>query len=68
MKSQLQPLSVSVNKPFKYLVHKLYDAWLKKDNHMLTPSGKTKSASSVIVVGMSKAWKDVPVIFIPKLF
>jgi hypothetical protein len=42
MISQLQPLDVSVNKPFKHFVCKDYDAWLNKDSHILTPSGKKK--------------------------
>jgi hypothetical protein len=45
MISQLQPLNVSVNKPFKHLVCKHRDAWLNKDNCILTPSGKIKSVS-----------------------
>jgi hypothetical protein len=28
---------MSVYKPFKHLVHKYCDAWLNKDNHILTP-------------------------------
>jgi hypothetical protein len=28
--SQLQPLDVLVNKPFKHLIHKHYIVWLKK--------------------------------------
>jgi hypothetical protein len=41
MTSQLQPFDVSINKPFKHLIGKQYDAWLNKDNHTLTPSGTT---------------------------
>jgi hypothetical protein len=44
MTSQLQSLDVSINKPFKHLVRKHYDAWLNKDNHILTASGKIKGA------------------------
>jgi hypothetical protein len=43
MRSQLQPSDVSINKPFKHLIHKHYNAWLNKDNHILTSSGKIKS-------------------------
>jgi hypothetical protein len=42
MTRQLQPLDISINKPFKHLVRKHYVAWLNKDNHILTSSGKRK--------------------------
>jgi hypothetical protein len=32
MTSQLQPLDVSINNPFKHLVRKHYEAWLNKEN------------------------------------
>jgi hypothetical protein len=45
------------------------DAWLNKDNHTLTPSGKINRASaSIIVEWISKAWKEVPVNIIQKLY
>jgi hypothetical protein len=47
MTSQLQPLDVSVNKPFKHLVCEDYDAWLNQDSHILTPSGKIKKSISI---------------------
>jgi hypothetical protein len=57
MTSQLQPLDVSVNKPFKHLVCKHCDSSPNKNNHILTPSGKIKRASTLIIVEwMSKAW------------
>jgi hypothetical protein len=45
MTSQLQPPDMSINKPFMHLVRKHCDAWLNKDNHMMTPS-KEKSCAS----------------------
>jgi hypothetical protein len=64
MTSQLQPVDVSINKLLKQLVCKHYDAWLNKDNHILTPSGKIKrSSSSITVEWISKAWKEVLVSF-----
>jgi hypothetical protein len=69
MTSQLQPLDGSVNKPFMYLDLKHCDAWLNKDNQILTPSGKTKRASMLIIVEwIRKALKEVPVNIIPKPF
>jgi hypothetical protein len=46
----LQLLDVSVNKPVKHLVGKHYDAWLNKDNRILTSSGNLKRASPSIIV------------------
>jgi hypothetical protein len=69
MTSHLQPFDVSINKPFKHLVCKHYDAWLNKDDHILTPSGNIKRTSvSIMVVWISKAWKEVPANIIPKSF
>jgi hypothetical protein len=69
MKNQSQPLNVSINEPFRHHFHKHYDAWLNKDNHMVTPSGKIKRASgSISVEWISKVLKDVPVNIIPKSF
>jgi hypothetical protein len=48
--SQLQPLDVSINRPFKHLVRKHYVAWLNKDNHILTPTTKIKRASASVVL------------------
>jgi hypothetical protein len=59
---------VSINKPLKHLSCKHYDAWLNKDNHVLTHSVKLKRASSIIVEWISKAWNEVPVSIIPKSF
>jgi hypothetical protein len=36
MTSQLQTLDVLINKPFKHLACKHYDAWLNKDTYILT--------------------------------
>jgi hypothetical protein len=36
MTSELQPFDVSVNKPFKHLVHKHYDSWLNKESYIDT--------------------------------
>jgi hypothetical protein len=69
MTSQLQPLGVSINKPFKHLVCKHYDAWLNKDHNIWKPGGKTNRASvSIRVEWISKAWKDVQVNIFTKRF
>jgi hypothetical protein len=66
--SQLQPLGVSVNTPFKHLVCKHCDAELNRYDRILTPSGKIRASVSIIVEWISKSWKAVPVNIIPKSF
>jgi hypothetical protein len=67
--NQLQPFDVSVNKQCKHLSCKHYVAWVNKDSHLLTHSGKLKRASaSMIVEGISKAWNEVPLNIILKSF
>jgi hypothetical protein len=60
---------LSINKPFKHVVCKHYDAWLNKDNHILTLSDKINRSSALITVEcISKAWIKVPVNIIPQSF
>jgi hypothetical protein len=69
MTNHLQPLDVAINKLFKHLDCKHYDAWLNKDNHILTLSDKIKRASaSIIVECILDAWKEMPVNISPKSF
>lgn len=69
MTSQLQPLDVAVNKPFKDRVRKYYSEWLCSEDHALTASGKIKKASAAnIVEWISKAWKEVPETVVKKSF
>jgi hypothetical protein len=68
MTSQLQPLMCQLTNHPNILSVNTY-GWLNKDNHGLTPSGKTKRTSaSVIVEWISKAWKEVPVNIISNPF
>jgi hypothetical protein len=43
--SVLQPLVVSVNKPFKDNARKLYTQWMAKGGHEVTPTGKIRRLS-----------------------
>ena len=69
MTSVLQPLDVSINKPFKAAVQDLYDKWLSRDDLPLTPTGKFKQASPFVVAGWVKnAWDRVSADIISKSF
>ena len=60
MTSQLQPLDVAVNKPFKDYVKQEYEDWLMSDNLPLTATGKIRKApASVVATWVSSAWKKI---------
>ena len=40
--SQLQPLDVSINKPFKVVMREERNKWMAAGNHDLTPTGRMK--------------------------
>lgn len=69
MTSQLQPLDVSVNKPFKNLVRHEYENWLLSGNLPLTTTGKIKKAPvSTVAHWVSNAWKKIDAPLIIKSF
>ena len=43
--SQLQPLDVSVNKPFKVFMHEEWAKWIEAPTHHVTPAGRVKRPS-----------------------
>jgi hypothetical protein len=60
MTSQLQLLSVSVNKLFKGYLRKAHEAWLLSENLPPVPSGKIKRASvSKLAELVLAAWKKM---------
>jgi len=44
--SQLQPLDVSVNEPFKGCVHEEWAKWIEAPTHHVTPAGRVKWPST----------------------
>ena len=43
--SQLQPLDISVNKPFKGFMHEEWAKWIESPTHYVTQGGRVKRPS-----------------------
>ncbi|KAG8225841.1 hypothetical protein J437_LFUL004770 [Ladona fulva] len=58
--SQLQPLDVSVNKPFKGFMHEEGIKWIEALTHDVTPTGRMKRPSiSSVCEWVKKSWQKV---------
>ena len=59
--SILQPLDVSLNKPFKDGVRKRWMEWMAKGTHEFTASGCQKKPSEQLFLSwIAGAWQDIP--------
>ena len=58
--SQLQPLDVSVNKPFKGFMHEEWAKWIEAPTHHVTPAGRVKWPSiSNVCEWVKNSWQGV---------
>jgi len=65
----LQPLDVSLNRPFKNNIRKLWADWMVNSAHELTKAGRLKRPSYVEVVNwVRNAWDNIPKDMVVKSF
>jgi len=58
--SQLQPLNVSVNKPFKGFMQEEWAKWIEAPTHHITPAGRVKQPSiSNVCEWVRNSWQRV---------
>ena len=58
--SQLQPLDISVNKPFKGFLHEEWAKWIQTPTHHVTPAARVKRPSiSDVREWVKNSWQRV---------
>jgi len=58
--SQLQPLDISVNKPFQGFMHEEWAKWIEAPTHHITPKGRVKrSLISNVCEWVKNSWQRV---------
>jgi len=66
--SQLQPLNVSVNKPFKGFMHEEWAKWTEAPTHHVKPAGRVKRPISNVSEWVKNSWQRVKSETIVKTF
>lgn len=67
--SKLQPLDVSLNKPFKAKVRNFYNDWMSEAIKEYTPSGKIKRPSySLVATWIKESWEAMDIGMIRRSF
>jgi len=57
--SQLQPLDISVNKPFKGFMYEEWEKWIETPTHHVTPAGRVKRPSiSNVCEWVKNSWQQ----------
>ena len=57
--SQLQPLDVSINKPFEGFMHEEWAKWIEAPTHHITPAGRVKWPSISVCEWVKNSWQRV---------
>lgn len=69
MTSQLQPLDVCINKPFKDHIRRLYMEWMRSGEPEVTPAGRLKRASPALLCAwIAEAWACIPEALVCRAF
>ena len=67
--SRLQPLDVSLNKPFKVKVRNLYNQWMNEAVKEYTSSGKIRRPSySLVATWIKESWESIDINMIQRSF
>nr|AHN53440.1 DDE superfamily endonuclease [Nuttalliella namaqua] len=67
--SQLQPLDVAINKPFKVLMREEWNTWMAAGNHDLTPTGRMKRPTiTQVCEWVKRSWDSVKEDIVVKSF
>ncbi len=67
--SQLQPLDVSINKPFKCFIREEWNKWMQEEECEVTPTGRRKRPSiGMVCEWVKKAWDQINTEIVIKSF